>query len=68
MSPKKLIRILEHRGWEFKRSRGSHHVFKHQDIPDLIVVPVHRGDIKPGLLHSLLSIANISRDELLELL
>jgi predicted RNA binding protein YcfA (HicA-like mRNA interferase family) len=60
--------VLGRTGWEFKRSKGSHHIYKHPDSPDLIVVPVHRGDIKTGLLHSVINKMGLSREEFLELL
>jgi len=64
-----LIRILERKGWYVKRSRGSHFVMRHPEIPDAIPVPVHGGrEIKRGTLHSILRVAGISREELRRLL
>lgn len=66
--PKKLIRVLEKRGWEQRRVRGSHHYMVHPEFRDAIPVPVHNRDLKPGLLLAILKRAEISRDEFRKLL
>lgn len=50
MEPTELATILKENGWELARTKGSHHIFKHKDRPDHIVVPfanskkrIHRG-------------------------
>jgi predicted RNA binding protein YcfA (HicA-like mRNA interferase family) len=66
--PKQLIRVLEKKGWEQRRVRGSHHYMVHPDIQDAIPVPVHNRDIKRGLLTAILKTAGISREEFRRLL
>lgn len=68
VSPKQLIRVLEHEGWRLQRTRGSHHYFVHPDRAQLITVPVHPRDLKRGLLSGILKDAGISREEFLRLL
>ena len=64
VTAKQLIKVLESRGWYLKRTRGSHHYFRHPAIPDAIAVPVHGcRDVKPGLLLHILKTAGISREE-----
>lgn len=68
IKPQRLIRILEGKGWEHRRTRGSHHYLVHRERREAIAIPVHNRDVKPGLLLSVLKTAGISRDELRELL
>ncbi|MGI9175319.1 MAG: type II toxin-antitoxin system HicA family toxin [Rhodothermales bacterium] len=41
VSGKEFARLLEKRGWELKRVRGSHHVYTKTGHPARISVPVH---------------------------
>ncbi len=66
--PRQLIRVLEQKGWNLVRSKGSHHHFTHPDSPNVVTVAVHAKDIKRGTLGGILSDAGISRDEFLRLL
>jgi predicted RNA binding protein YcfA (HicA-like mRNA interferase family) len=69
VSAKQLIKVLEAKGWYLKRTRGSHHYFRHPTIPDAIAVPVHGSRaVKPGLLLNVLKTAGISREEFRSLL
>lgn len=68
VKPQQLIQVLEGRGWQLIRTRGSHYVFKHQDFPNRIVVPVHGRELKRGILSAILKDAGISREELRRLL
>jgi predicted RNA binding protein YcfA (HicA-like mRNA interferase family) len=68
IKPQRLIRVLEAKGWQHRRTRGSHHYLVYPERRDAVVVPVHNRDIKPGLLLSILKTAGISREELRELL
>ena len=62
-SSKRLIKLLENRGWVLDRIRGSHHVFKHKE-GGFIVVPVHgNNDISKGVFYSILKDAGIDKFE-----
>lgn len=50
VKPQRLIRVLEAKGWQHRRTRGSHHYMIHPERRDAIAVPVHNRDVKPGLL------------------
>lgn len=39
-------RLLEKNGWRLVRVNGSHHIFKKVGAVD-VVLPVHRGRVKP---------------------
>ncbi|MGA2864808.1 MAG: type II toxin-antitoxin system HicA family toxin [Verrucomicrobiota bacterium] len=57
---KEVCRMLEGAGWELKRIKGSHHVFKKPGQPLLITVPVHGNEaLKPGLLNRILKDAGL---------
>jgi predicted RNA binding protein YcfA (HicA-like mRNA interferase family) len=68
VKPQELIRVLERRGWQLTRTRGSHYVFKHPEFANRIVVPVHGRELKRGILTAIIKDTGISRDELRELL
>jgi predicted RNA binding protein YcfA (HicA-like mRNA interferase family) len=66
---KQLVKLLEGQGWYVKRIRGSHHILRHQGIPDAIPVPIHGNrPIKKGTLGNILRTAGISREEFSQLL
>ena len=68
LTAKQTIRILEKIGFEVARQRGSHVRLKHPD-GRVVTVPVHSGqDIGRGLLRKILRDAELSVDELIDLL
>ena len=65
ISGKKLCKILEKKGWSLVRIQGSHFIYGRSDNEKLIVVPVHGNkDLNPGLLMSIMKIANIVENDL----
>lgn len=64
-SPKKIISLLERRGYFLKRVTGSHHIYFHKELKKIVVVPVHGNkDIPKGTFMSILKQAGISKEEL----
>ena len=64
-----LIRALERAGFFVHHTTGSHYVLKHPAKRDArVVVPYHAGDIKRGTLRSILRQAQLTVDELIDLL
>ncbi|MEN6372221.1 MAG: type II toxin-antitoxin system HicA family toxin [Armatimonadota bacterium] len=59
-SSKDVIRVLESDGWEFVRCSGSHHIYKHDSKPGLVVVPHPKKVIPIGTLRSIAQQAGIS--------
>jgi predicted RNA binding protein YcfA (HicA-like mRNA interferase family) len=60
LSPKQLIKILEHNGFIFKRSKGSHQLYFNQLTNKTVIVPVHGGkDMKKGTFLAILKQAGI---------
>jgi len=45
-------RLLEQNGWSLVRISGSHHVFEKAGS-DLMVIPVHRGKVKPAYVRKI---------------
>jgi len=46
-----LIRELKRAGWVEVRVAGSHHIFRHPDIPGHLTVPHPSKDLGVGLVH-----------------
>jgi predicted RNA binding protein YcfA (HicA-like mRNA interferase family) len=64
-SPKKLIQLLEQKGYYLKRVTGSHHIYFHKELKKTVVVPVHGNkDIPKGTFMSILKQAGISKEEI----
>ena len=65
VSGKQLCKVVEKKGWLLKRINGSHHIYKKVGVEHLLVIPVHKNqDLKPGLLRSIMKLADISENEL----
>jgi predicted RNA binding protein YcfA (HicA-like mRNA interferase family) len=65
---RELIRALQQAGFQVLRQRGSHIRLRHED-GRVVTVPVHPGqDIVRGLLRKILRDAELSPQELDELL
>lgn len=65
VSGKSFCRLLEMRGWELQRVRGSHHVFARPGYTVRISVPVHGSrTLKAGLQGHLMKLAGIDESEL----
>ena len=63
------MRALQKAGFELVHVRGSHHYLRRPDGSHLVVVPVHGNrDLPPGTLRSILRQAELTREELNELL
>lgn len=61
---KELVRLLEKRGFQIVRTRGSHLFLRHAD-GRVTTMPVHAGEtLGPGLLRSILRDVELSMDDL----
>jgi predicted RNA binding protein YcfA (HicA-like mRNA interferase family) len=48
VSGRRMCRLLEERGWQLDRIKGSHHVYRHPATGRSSPVPVHgNSDLKP---------------------
>jgi predicted RNA binding protein YcfA (HicA-like mRNA interferase family) len=59
MTSKDLIAELEANGWVLARVRGSHHVYRHADNPNIITVPHPKKDLGKGLVNNLRKLAGL---------
>ena len=65
--PQRAIRAFHRMGYETVRVRGSHHVLKHPN-GNMIVLPVHTGALKVGILLDAIERAGVSPEEFERLL
>jgi len=69
VKPARLLKALERAGFFIHHVSGSHYVLKHPERPRArIVVPHHGGDVKRGVLRSILQQAELTAEELNRLL
>lgn len=59
VTPKEVLKVLKKDGWYVDRIRGSHHMLKHTSKTGRVTVPVHKEDLKPKTLHTILKQAGI---------
>ena len=65
VSGKRFCRILEAKGWELARTRGSHRIYAKRGSDIRISVPVHgEASLKRGLQRHLMKLADIKDSEL----
>jgi len=68
LTPKKIIKILEKRGFVLDRVKGSHHIYYHPVTKRRVIVPLHKRDLPKGTLIEILKQAGISREEMRKIL
>ena len=61
MTIREILKVLHKDGWRAveSRTKGSHIQLKHPTKTGKVTVPVHRGDIAPGTLNSILKQAGL---------
>ena len=64
LTPKKVIKILESRGFVLDRVKGSHHIYYNPKTEKRVVVPVHKKDLPKGTLLEILRQAGISKEDI----
>ena len=68
LTGEEFCRILQSRGWQLKRIKGSHRIYTRAGISARISVPVHAGgDLKRGLQTHPMKIARIKESNLYDL-
>jgi len=63
LTPLKIIKVLEKKGFVLDRVKGSHHIYYHPETKRRAVVPLHKKDLPKGTLLEILKQANISKEE-----
>jgi len=62
LSAKHLIKILENNKFDFKRSKGSHHIYYNRITNKTVVVPKHGNkDLPKGTFFAILKQAGIDK-------
>jgi predicted RNA binding protein YcfA (HicA-like mRNA interferase family) len=64
LTSRKVIQILERKGFILDRTKGSHRIYYHPETKRRAVVPFHRKDLPQGTLREILRQAGISKEEL----
>ncbi len=65
LSSNHLIKILIGKGFIFKRSKGSHHIYYNSATNKTVSVPLHGNkDLKKGTLLAILKQAGIPKEEI----
>ena len=65
ISGKDFAKLLEKKGWELRRTQGSHHIYAKAENTARISVPIHgNSPLKIGLLRHLMKVAGIDESEL----
>ena len=65
ISGKRFARLLEEKGWELKRIKGSHHIYAKTGRNVRISVPLHGNKpLKSGLQRHLMKLGGIDEAEL----
>ena len=64
LTPKKIVKIIERRGFVLDRIKGSHHIYYHSGTKRRVVVPFHKKDLPKGTLLEILRQAGLSKEEL----
>ena len=60
---KELIRLLEKKGWEVRRQKGSHIIMHAKNDPTKHVTIPNHGAIKKGTLLSILRTTGLKRED-----
>ncbi len=65
VSGKHLARLAEARGWQLRRTKGSHHIYEKPGRPEVLSIPVHGNHaLKRGLQAALMKLAGIRPEDL----
>ena len=57
---REAIKIVERDGWQFKRMRGSHRVYKHPDKPGIVVIAGNEGvEMTKGIWNTVMKQAGL---------
>ena len=65
VSGKKFCKIIEAKGWELQRIKGSHHIYAKVGVNARISIPVHGNTpLKIGLQRYFMKIAGVDESDL----
>ena len=58
-TPKELMKDLKKDGWYIDRIKGSHHILKHPIKAGRVTIPLHKEDLNPKTLQTILKQAGL---------
>lgn len=58
-TPKELMKDLKKDGWYIDRIKGLHHILKHPIKAGRVTIPLHKEDLKPKTLQTILKQAGL---------
>jgi len=62
VTPRRMVKILERKGFRFVRQKGSHRLYRKGDLR--VTVPIHNKDLKLGTLQNILRQTGVNKEEL----
>lgn len=65
LTSKKIIKILNSKGFQLDHATGSHFIFYHKELNKRVVVSHHRKDLPKGTLFIILKQAGINKEDLI---
>jgi predicted RNA binding protein YcfA (HicA-like mRNA interferase family) len=69
VSGEKAVKAFGRAGYQLDRISSSHHILRHPESPDLLSIPVHKGDtVGVGLLASQIKLAGLTVQQFIDLL
>ena len=68
LKPREVVSALEKAGWYVHRQKGSHLIMHKTGFVNIVVIPLHTQDLPRGTLQGILSDADLSVVEFIELL
>jgi predicted RNA binding protein YcfA (HicA-like mRNA interferase family) len=68
LKPREVVRILKKAGFKEDRQTGSHLILVNRETRKVVPIPMHSGDIKRGLLASIVKESGLTLREFMELL
>lgn len=51
-----FVSLVEAFGFTLSRVRGSHHIFEHPDLPEILNLQNHKGQVKPYQIRQFLQL------------
>jgi predicted RNA binding protein YcfA (HicA-like mRNA interferase family) len=65
----RLVNVFKKLGWYIDRKSGGHVIMRHNSKPKIrVIIPIHSEPVKPGTLNNILKEAELSVEELKELM
>ena len=64
INSRKVIQILEKKGFILDRTKGSHRIYYHPKTKRRVIVPFHKKDLPKGTLLEILKQAGIDKEDL----